>query len=55
MLNSLISDPQLDRFAEETKRDEILPELQKVILTGWPETRSQVLSKLQEVWNYRDE
>ena len=43
------------RFAEETKQDEILPDLQKVILSDWPETRSQVPVKLQEFWNYRDE
>ena len=24
-------------------------------MSGWPETRSQVSAKLQEVWNYRDE
>lgn len=51
----MISDPQLTRFVEETKEDEILPELQEVILSGWPESRDQVSAKLQEFWNYRDE
>ena len=55
LVEHMISDPQLVRFAEETKQDEILLELQKVILSGWPEKRSQVSAKLQEFWNYRDE
>ena len=55
LVEHMISDMQLVRFAEETKQDEILPDLQKVILSGWPETRSQVPAKLQEFWNYRDE
>ena len=55
LVEHMISDMQLVRFAEETKQDEILPDLQRVILSGWPETRSQVPAKLQEFWNYRDE
>ena len=55
LVEHMISDQQLVRFAEETKQDEILPDLQKVILSGWPETRSQIPAKLQEFWNYRDE
>ena len=55
LVEHMISDPQLVRFAEETKQDDILPELQKVILSGWPEKRSQVPAELQEFWNYRDE
>lgn len=51
----MISDVQLVRFAEETKQDEILPDLQKVILSGWRETRSQVSAKLQAFWKNRDE
>ena len=51
----MILEIQLVRFADKTKQDEILPDLQKVILSGWPEKRSQVPTKLQEVWNYRDE
>lgn len=55
LVEHMISDMQLVRFAEETKQDEILPALQKVILSPWPETRIQVPAKLQEFWNYRDE
>ena len=55
LVEHMISDQQLVRFAEETRKDEILPDLQKVILSGWPQTRSQVPAKLQEFWNYRDE
>ena len=55
LVEHMISDMQLVRFAEETKQDEILPDLQRVILSGWPATRSQVPAKLQEFWNYRDE
>ena len=54
LVEDMISDPQLIRFAEETRQDEILPEQQQVILSGWPETTSQS-AKLQGFWNYRDE
>ena len=46
LVEHMISDMQLVRFAEETKQDEILPALQKVILSAWPETRIQVPAKL---------
>lgn len=55
LVEHMISDPQLARFAEETKEDEVLSELQRVILSGWPESRGQVPAKVQEFWNYRDE
>lgn len=45
LVENTISDQQLVRFAEETEN---LPDLQKVILSGWPETRSQVPAKLYE-------
>ena len=51
LVEHMISDPQLARFVEETKEDEILPELQKLILSGWPKSRGQVPAKLQEYWN----
>lgn len=47
--------PQLPRFVEESIKDEILPELQKVIVSGWPESWGQVPTKLQEFWNDKDE
>lgn len=52
LVENMISDQQLDRFAEETEN---FPDVQKVILSGWPETRSQVPAKLHEFSNYRDE
>lgn len=55
LVEHMISDPQLARFVEETNEDEILPELQKLILSGWPTSRGQVPAKLREYWNYRDE
>ena len=43
------------RFAEATKEDAILSDLQQVILSGWPDSKGQVPPNAQEFWNYRDE
>ena len=55
LVEHMISDSQLTRFAETTKEDEVLSELYKVILSGWPNSRGQVPAKIQEYWNYREE
>ena len=49
------SDHHLARFAEATKEDAILSDLQQVILSGWPDSKGQVPPNAQEFWNYRDE
>ena len=43
--------------AHEFKRemDPVLSKLKKVILTGWPESRSEVKPELQDYWNFGDE
>lgn len=55
LVEHMISDTQLTRFAEATKEDEELSELHQVILSGWPTARSQVPVKLEKYWNYREE
>ena len=55
LVENVISDHQLARFAEATKEDTILSDLQRVILSGWPDSKGQVPPNAQEFWNYRDE
>ena len=55
LVEDVISDHQLARFAEATKEDAILSDLQQVILSGWPDSKCQVPPNAQEFWNYRDE
>ena len=55
LLEHVISDQQFAKFIEATKEDEILPELQQVILSAWPDSRGQVPLNAQEWWNCRDE
>ena len=55
LVEHVISDQQLAKFVEATKEDEILSELQRIILSGWPDSRGQVPFNAQEFWNYRDE
>ena len=43
-----------DEFKRETDSDPVLSKLKKVILTGWPENRSEVEPELQDYWNFRD-
>ena len=50
-----ISKEKADEFKRETGSDPVLPKLKKVILTGWPENRSEVEPELQDYWNFRDE
>ena len=50
-----ISKERADEFKRETGSDPVLPKLKKVILTGWPENRSEVEPELQGYWNFRDE
>ena len=42
-------------FAEATKEDAILSDLQQVFLSGWQDSKGQVPPNAQEFWNYSDE
>lgn len=44
-----------DEFKRETDSDPLLSKLKTVIVTGWPENRSEVEPELQDFWNFRDE
>ena len=55
LVEEVISDVQLEKFATATKGDEVLSILQKVIVEGWPETRNQAPAQVREYWNFRDE
>ena len=55
LVEEVISDVQLLRFSAATKGDEVLSQLGKVIVDGWPETRDLVPAKLRAYWNFRDE
>ena len=53
LVEDVLSDHQLARFAEATKEDAILSDLQQVILTGWPDSKGQVPPNAQDFRNYR--
>uniref|UniRef100_A0A3P9K9H2 Gypsy retrotransposon integrase-like protein 1 n=1 Tax=Oryzias latipes TaxID=8090 RepID=A0A3P9K9H2_ORYLA len=55
MSNVAVSDKRLTEIKEVTSMDPQLTTLKKVILDGWPETRSSCPHNIQEYWNYRDE
>ena len=50
-----VSDTKMSQIGRETDKDETLKVLKSVILEGWPENRSQLHTKVQDFWNYRDE
>ena len=50
-----VSEEGLEQIRKETARDETMQLLTSTIRTGWPETRKQVSSTIQDFWNYRDE
>ena len=45
----------VSQIRRETDKDDILKILKSVILEGWSENRSQLHTKVQDFWNYRDE
>ena len=55
VLDHMISDTQIDRFAVATAKDITLSLLQSVVMAGWPETKEQTPNKIQDYWNIRDE
>ena len=50
-----VSDTKMSQIGRETGKDETLKILKSVILEGWPENRSQLHTKVQDFWSYRDE
>lgn len=50
-----IAKEKANQFKRETDRDPVLSKLKNLILTGWPENRSEVEPELQDYWNLRDE
>ena len=54
LVEHMISDLPLARFVEETKEDEIFPQLQKLIMFGRPKSRGQVPARLLGIGKTRD-
>lgn len=54
-LDHMISDTQIDRFADATAKDVNLSLLQSVVLAGWLERKEQTPTKIHDYWNTRDE
>ena len=50
-----VSEQKLTQIRQETDNDESLKLLKSVIMKGWPETRSELNTKVQDFWNFRDE
>ena len=50
-----VSEQKLKQIREETDKDESLRLLKSVIMDGWPDTRSELNTNVQDFWNYRDE
>lgn len=50
-----ISDKAIVRLQEDTRKDEELQELQKIVENGWPEDQKDLPTILQPYWTFRDE
>lgn len=50
-----VTDSSLQQIVTETKADDALQELAKIVLTGWPERKDEVLLSVREYWPFRDE
>ena len=52
----LIASPiRVGQIREETAKDATLSAFREVIMSGWPEKRSDFPTYLHAYWNYRDE
>ena len=49
------TESKLEEIRKETNDDEQVQDLKKLILSGWPESRSRVKESVREYWNIRDE
>ena len=50
-----VSEQKLTQIHPETDNDESLKLLKSVIMKGWPKTMSELNTKVQDFWNFRDE
>lgn len=50
-----MTDASLCKIVNETKADNALQELAKIVLTGWPERKEDVSLSVREYWPFRDE
>lgn len=50
-----VTDTSLRQIVAETKADDALQELVKIVLTGWPGRKEDVLLSVREYWPFRDE
>ena len=56
MISTLpVSDDKLKEIKEETRKDETMQTLVKIINEGWPSHKDHLPSSLKPLWNYRDE
>ena len=53
--NLPISDRKMDLLRTATAADIIMQKLKRLVLDGWPDTRSDCHKQLLDFWNYRDE
>ena len=50
-----VSEEKLEEIKKEVESDQTMKTLSATIHRGWPETRKQTPSEIQDFWNYRDE
>ena len=50
-----LSESMFDKLKDETKNDPELQQLQKVVMSGWPQTKAETPVETRPYWNYRDE
>ena len=50
-----LSETMFHKLRDETKSDPELQQLQKVVMSGWPQTKVETPVETRPYWNYRDE
>ena len=50
-----LSETMFHKLRDETKSDTELQQLQKVVMSGWPQTKVETPVETRPYWNYRDE
>ena len=50
-----LSETMFHKLRDETKSDPELQQLQKVIMSGWPQSKVETPVETRPYWNYRDE
>ena len=49
-----LSEEKLEQCKDGTRKDLTLQRLKTTVISGWPETKSQVDPELREYWNLRE-